>query len=256
MNIHWEITTGDIDHVRAFVASRKDDAFLQVRRQRNIDPPRIEVAKEHIWMVMVGCLLTTRQRSGRGSAVNMFMSLNPFPLKYSVCIEQPSFDEFATHVLTDFGGLRRGPTVGEELRVNLSRLQSGEWERILRFATIANKAFDPQQERVAAHYIDDTFKGFGPKQSRNLLQWLGVSRFEIPIDSRITKWLNRYLFNFKLNASMLSDRTYYDFVSDGIIRLCEKADIYPCILDAAIFSSFDKGVWDDSELASEKLLGA
>lgn len=33
--------------------------------------------------------------------------------------------------------------------------------------------------------------------------------------------------------------------SDGIQELCEKAGVYPCILDAAIFSSFDNNQWTD-----------
>jgi hypothetical protein len=35
-----------------------------------------------------------------------------------------------------------------------------------------------------AGYIQETFEGFGPKQSRNLLQALGLTRYEIPIDIR------------------------------------------------------------------------
>lgn len=42
----------------------------------------------------------------------------------------------------------------------------------------------------AANFIQDRFKGFVPKQSRNLFQTTGLSRYETPIDSRITKWLN------------------------------------------------------------------
>ncbi len=34
-----------------------------------------------------------------------------------------------------------------------------------------------------------------------------------------------------------------EFVSDGVRQLCERARIYPCVLDAAIFTSFDRGGW-------------
>ena len=93
-----------------------------------------------------------------------------------------------------------------------------------------------------------SFKGFGPKQSRNLLQGLGISRFEIPIDSRITKWLNSIGFPVKLTANALQDRNYYNFVSDGFQKLCEACDIMPCVLDAAIFSSFDEGKWTEENV--------
>ena len=46
-----------------------------------------------------------------------------------------------------------------------------------------------------------------------------------------------------LSSISLQDREYYHFVSDGIQQLCDKAGMYPCVLDAAIFLSFDNGEW-------------
>jgi len=101
------------------------------------------------------------------------------------------------------------------------------------------------KERNIADNLANDFNGFGPKQSRNFLQALGLTKFEIPIDSRITTWLNGFGFPVTLTSSPLGDKGYYHFVSDGIQELCEKAGVYPCILDAAIFSSFDDNQWTD-----------
>ena len=106
----------------------------------------------------------------------------------------------------------------------------------------------PESERGAARFVDEKFKGFGPKQSRNLLQGLGLSRYEVPIDSRITKWLNEFGFPIRLTASALADRNYFEFVSDGFQRLAEACGIAPCVLDAAIFSSFDDGGWTEENV--------
>jgi hypothetical protein len=38
----------------------------------------------------------------------------------------------------------------------------------------------------------------------------------------------------------LSDQAYYRFVLDGFQRLCATSRVYPCVLDAAIFASFDR----------------
>ena len=46
----------------------------------------------------------------------------------------------------------------------------------------------------------------------------------------------------------LQDRNYYNFVSDGFQKLCEACDIMPCVLDAAIFSSFDDGKWTEENV--------
>ena len=79
----------------------------------------------------------------------------------------------------------------------------------------------------------------------SISQSLGLTKYEIPIDSRITNWLNNFGFPVSLTSSPLGDKGYYHFVSDGIQELCIKARIYPCLLDAAIFSSFDNGEWTD-----------
>jgi hypothetical protein len=48
-------------------------------------------------------------------------------------------------------------------------------------------------ERIVARVLDEQLRGIGPKQSRNLLQELGLTRYEIPLDSRVAGWLNENL---------------------------------------------------------------
>jgi thermostable 8-oxoguanine DNA glycosylase len=98
----------------------------------------------------------------------------------------------------------------------------------------------PSLELEAADFNDDQLKGFGPKQARNLLQWLGLTRYEIPLDSRIMKWLRSGGFPVPLTSRALGDKRFYAFVSDGIIQLCEECEVSPCILDAAVFASYDE----------------
>jgi hypothetical protein len=94
----------------------------------------------------------------------------------------------------------------------------------------------------------ETFHGFGPKQSRNLLQALGLTRYEIPIDTRVTAWLSDFGFPVRLSATALADPNYYDFVSRGIQALCAKCNVFPCILDAAIFAAKDGDGWTDANI--------
>jgi hypothetical protein len=75
---------------------------------------------------------------------------------------------------------------------------------------------------------------------------LGLTKYEIPIDSRITRWLNAFGFPFHLTAGALSDPHYYNLVSDGIQTMCKQSDVLPCVLDAAIFSSYDTGWTKDN----------
>lgn len=69
---------------------------------------------------------------------------------------------------------------------------------------------------------------------------------KFPIDSRVTDWLNN--FGCKLSAAALADPNYYDFVSEGIQVLCARCNIFPCILDAAIFALKDGDGWTDDNV--------
>lgn len=95
-------------------------------------------------------------------------------------------------------------------------------------------------EREVASFVSANFAGFGPKQSRNMLQWLGLTQHEIPLDSRVLKWLNKSGFPIRLSAQGLADEAYYCFVLDGIQELCGHAKVLPCIFDAAVFASFER----------------
>jgi hypothetical protein len=145
--------------------------------------------------------------------------------------------------LANFGGIRRSEKIGRELAMNLKHLEDGLWDDILpRLETLRTNP-SPSEELNAAAYLAEKLLGVGPKQSRNLLQILGLTRYEVPIDSRLTKWLNEFGFPLRLSSVALSDPNYYNFVSRGIQELCKAAEVYPCILDAAIFASRDSGSW-------------
>jgi thermostable 8-oxoguanine DNA glycosylase len=103
-------------------------------------------------------------------------------------------------------------------------------------------------EKEVAEYIQEKFQGFGPKQSRNFLQALGLTRYEIPIDSRVTDWLNNFGFPVRLSAAALADSNYYDFVSKGVQALCAASGVYPCVLDAAIFALKDRDAWTEANV--------
>ena len=245
MKITWMVTERDIEKVRSFLAQYSSDPLVRGRALKNLAKTKPRPSKGEFWQATVSCLLTTQQRSGPDSAVTRFISTKPFPLNYQVCIAQSDLATFAQEILGCFGGLRRTNRIADEVATNLSRLEGGLWRMTFETLDTLRQATDVQIERRAAEFISDNFKGFGPKQSRNLLQNLALTRYEIPIDSRITKWLNAFGFPVRLSASALSDRNYYNFVSEGIQKLCAASEVHPCILDAAIFTSFDQGGWTE-----------
>ena len=52
-------------------------------------------------------------------------------------------------------------------------------------------------------------KGIGPTRARNLLQSLGLTRYEIPLDSRVVRWLRDRL-GWNIGMESLSRPEYYE----------------------------------------------
>jgi hypothetical protein len=248
MKIEWKIEQADIVRVKEIVAQQRSNPFVQERIRRNLAREKPELTRAAVWREMVGCLLTTQQRSGPDSPVSRFIRKRPFPLNYSTCSTEHDVGGLCRRELVRFGGIRRTPTIAGQLMMNLEKLESGFWAETMRELARLRRPVNQQVEQDVADFVDEEFVGFGPKQARNFLQALGLTRFEIPIDSRITKWLNRAGFPIHLNATGLSDPAYYQFVSAGVQELCKKSQIYPCIFDAAIFSSVDGDRWTDDNL--------
>lgn len=249
MKLSLQIERKDIKKVQTFLASHQDNAFVKHRVAKNLSTARPRITKRAFWGRMVACLLTTQQRSGPKSAVTRFITTRPFPLRHSLCLaHRRGILSLTRKVITDFGGLRRGNQIAAGVTANLRMLEDGGWDEVFQVLRTLNRDSTPEIERTVANFIDERFVGFGPKQSRNLLQSLGLTRYEIPIDSRITKWLTDFGFPIELSAGAVADRAYYEFVMDAIQQLCREADVFPCVLDAAIFSSFDDGGWTEKEM--------
>lgn len=247
-NLNRAITDSDVAAIRSVIERAKDTEFFRDRWARNVAPPPPEFSCERFWHVLVGCLLTTQQRSTKGSPVDRFLDLKTFPLAFDACMSEESVRQFVSDAITNFGGIRRGVTISSQAAENWKRLDGGFWKKAEESFNLlkAQRSRAPQQEdrileRKTAHWADASFAGLGPKQSRNLWQWLGLTRYEIPLDSRVTDWVNGNLTN-KIDPKRLNNLKYYESVLDYVQAICEKAGVLPCELDAAAFDYEDLGL--------------
>ncbi len=55
-------------------------------------------------------------------------------------------------------------------------------------------------------------------------------------------------FPVYLSGDALGDSNYYNFISDGFQELAKACGLYPCVLDAVIFSSYDDGGWTEENI--------
>jgi hypothetical protein len=245
MQFIWQIEQDDIAAVRDVIARHRDHPIVRDRIARNLAVTKSAVTRERFWRTLVMALLTTQQPSGPTSAVSRLLVTDPFPLRYASCLEATPVGHFATGTLVAFGGIRRHGKIGAELEENLTKLESGLWPVVLDRLNALRETTDKGAERAAADLLTDNMKGLGPKQARNVLQALGLTRYGIPIDSRIAKWLRATDFPVPLSATALADRGYYAFILDGVQHLCEVATEFPCVLDGAVFASFDGKGWNE-----------
>jgi hypothetical protein len=249
MDINWHITADDKACVKAILEEQRNKELVLDRYKRNLAEIKPPVMKDAFWQTIICMRLTTLASSSPESKIGKFQSVDPFPLAFDTTCREQFREKFIHSTLSthDVGTYRK--RISKELTNNLKILEDGGWQRALDQCNRLIRLQCRETEAEVADYIDDTFEGFGPKQSRNVLQELGLTRYEIPIDGRVMKWLNDDLkFPFKVTPTALSEKYCYKFILDAFCKLCAECEpfpfvshsaVYPCVLDAAIFSAQD-----------------
>ena len=239
MDPAWNITETDLDRWREFVAKNSKNEMVINRYRRNIKREGIDLSKGYLWRVLVGCQVTTQQRSGPDTPVSRFLRSKSPALDYLKCARETSLENLLAQEFSN-GGLRRSVTMANNLTTIQKNLDEGEWSKLSEHLRTLEKNTTRGKELKVAQYLQSRkYPGLGPKQARNFIQWIGLSRYEVPLDSRVLKKLKELGCTFVPRSTALSDETVYRFVQSGIQQIAAALDIYPCILDACIFSSFD-----------------
>jgi len=244
VDIHFE--PKDIQKIQDVISKHRNHPLVQERIRRNLTDQPKKPSREKVWHTMVMCLLTSQQRSNPQSNVNRFLRERPFRLSLSRLQTVENVESFAYDELHRFGGIRFAGRISNHIKRNFGTLQKDEWGRLenhlLQLFEQRKLAPEPKHfklEREAAHFINDTFLGFGPKQSRNFWQDLGLTRYEFVLDSRVNKWLKHLDFPIPISPAGLGDEEFYCFISDILREFCQRATVLPCVLDAVIFSSYE-----------------
>ncbi len=223
----WATTPECREHIR------ERSAFLAMGRTRHDDAA--------IWKAMVVCLLTTRQRSTPGTALHRFCGETPFQLAYEnfARMAPDLIGEMTTSIIAR-NGLWRANEIGPQLQENAIWLRGGGFDEIRdRIGRLAYRP-DPAEERATATFLAEKLKGIGPKQSRNFLLNTGVMFYEIPIDSRVTRWVKTNLSgaqNLPISDKTLADPDFYALVLDCLVNLARDAGLTPVEFDAIMFGA-------------------
>jgi len=250
------VTNAEVDAVRNVVSEEKDSPFCKRRHSRNVDNPPQQFRRDEFWKQMIVCMCTSVQRSGPNSLVSKFVREKPFPLDLETCESKDHLRLYAEEILHS-RGLRFGPKIAQQIVKNLRFLRASGWQKVEAqfFAVIRSRLCQHGSSRIAAERqasrslmgSEGGLAGFGPKQARNLWQCLGVTRYEIPLDSRISGWINAIPSGFRIEPKQLYSSLYYESILDHIQATCDSAGVLPCDFDAAAFVSADKEEWPEKD---------
>lgn len=239
MTINWSIEEKDIRLVSEFVANN-GGSLVELRLERNVNRKNILIDKDTIIQSMLMCLLTSQQRTDPNHLIGKLLMQTPFPVDYAEISTLEDIENYIFSLLHKSGFTKNLLKIPEYFASNIRLLEDMGWDTFIKSISVLDGQVSKEVERNVADSIDKAFKGFGSKHARNFLQSLGLSRFEIPLDTLIINWFNDFGFPVTLSSTALQEKRYYHFVSDGIQLLCEKAAIFPCVLDAAILQSLSK----------------
>ena len=235
MEIDWRISEVDLKKVTDFV-EQQSNPHVANRIARNIEHQGLLLNRNSILNALLFSLLYQYQRHGSYSKIVSFFQIDPFPLQYKKISNIPDIRAYIFDLLKQHGIIQDINKTPDYFSNNFDLLESTNWDLLNILEKMLQEENSQQTEREIADNIDTMFKGFGAIEARVFMQALGLTKFEIPIDTVISDWFNNFGIPVKLSAIALQDRNYYHFISDGIQLLCKKAFVYPCVLEAAIHS--------------------
>lgn len=208
----------------------KDHEDVKRRIANNIENEDKQVSREKFWRALLLGVITSGRKE---SEVEKIKALPIFDLE--AVSQEKDLQTFFASQLCCLGCQNR---FSEYLSDNYERMNR-TWDKLQQQLATLQENISVAKERQTANCLQD-FKGIGPKQSRNMLQMLGLSRYVIPIDSRISRAL-RELGGMDMleNKMNLSNEKTYRQIEDQVIDLCKELEIEPCVLEACLYRAFE-----------------
>jgi hypothetical protein len=233
----WTIDNTVLENIRKVIIDNIDSKLAKERKSKNIEKKGIDLSKNNVWKILVGCEITSRQKSGENSPTDQLLKSGSKLFDFNYCKNNHNF---IIEELKKFN-LRRYNTIAEWLILIIKEWELGEWDILQKKLTLLKKDHSKEDEKQIIDYLrSGKYKGLGLKQSRNFLQWLGLSIYEIPIDSRVIKVLENCGCNFIPGPKALQDDATYEYLENGLQMISEELQILPCELDACFFHEFGK----------------
>src|SRR5687767_10813865 len=105
MKVLWQVEDEDVSRAKDFYHWNMSNDLVVGRREMNVEGKPPKFSRASFWTHMVGCLLSTQQRSAPTSPVSRFSGTRPFPLNYTECKRHRRLENFVRKTLADYGGI-------------------------------------------------------------------------------------------------------------------------------------------------------
>jgi thermostable 8-oxoguanine DNA glycosylase len=236
MELIWKLSDSDINRIRDFVKKYMNPNVEKIIN-KNINHIDRVIDKDSLLKAMLICLMSSETDSYPASKIEQIFTKKPFLLNCQYLFKVSNIELAFQETFQTFGVTKFLKKVPKYFSTNFDFLVETDWALESEINRSLDHELTKYDERKLADMVDRSFKGFGSKEARSFLLALGVTKYEIPIDYKLLKWLKAFDFPITFSNIALQDIFFYHFVSDGIQKLCEISEIYPCVLYASIVSS-------------------
>lgn len=222
----WELINSEIQ-IKREIKNR-----LKIRKKAPTD--------QEIWDALVIGLVTSQQKSGENSVVNLF--LNEIRKQEQFNLQQLCDRPELIEKIPYFEKLRFNKKIYDFMTDALDKYKNNHWKIIKSaFKDLMKGTSNLTKEREVANELQTYFKGIGLKQSRNILQSLHLSRYMIPLDSKVMR-IMKSMNNGKslVGTIALQDQIIYMEIENAINDLCEDLKVLPCYFDGVLFHHTDE----------------
>ena len=129
MKAEWTIDKKVLQNIQTVIDNNIEKQFVKERIRKNVEKQDIDLSRNTIWKVLVGCEITTQQKSGAGSPVDNFLKSNNIVLFYEKCINL-STNEISNELSKNH--LRNNIRIANFLKEIINNFENGEWEVLLK----------------------------------------------------------------------------------------------------------------------------
>lgn len=225
-----------ITRYRKLIEENKNLPGAVRRKKLNIETPRkdLRIDKEVFWEKLVIGILTSNVTNN----TDFRKKLNDSEiLKYKIVKKDLKDREGISKRLKEYK-IGRYDRNSNALMKNMEILDKN-WKETEKFLETLRYDTTLKKERDVAKYLE-LYTQIGLKQSRNIIQMLGLSRYVVPLDRRMNTTINEYGgIEMPKQADPYSSKYGYADIENQINTLCAELNIYPCFFDACVFWSKD-----------------